>query len=152
MRKITEIIIHCSATRANQSIGAAEIRAMHLARGWTDIGYNYVIRRSGLVEAGRDRDHDGDLDEEIGAHTLGHNAGSLGICLIGGAGPSGQGEANFTREQMIALRAFLVAKREEYPDAALLGHRDTGAKKDCPSFDVTHWWETDELIRPRNIS
>jgi len=125
---------------------------MHLAQGWSDIGYHYVIRLDGSIETGRDLDHDGDIDEETGAHAFGWNAHSIGICLVGGAGAHGQGVANFTKEQMIALRAFLVAKREQYPDAQLMGHRDTGAKKDCPSFDVATWWDTGNLIHPRNQS
>jgi N-acetyl-anhydromuramyl-L-alanine amidase AmpD len=151
-REIKQIIIHCSATPASLDIGAEAIRAMHRDKGWSDIGYHYVVRRDGRVELGRDLNKDGDIDEEIGAHAFGWNANSIGICLIGGANPAGQGEANFTREQMIALAAFLVAKREEYPKARVMGHRDTGAKKDCPSFDVAHWLATGELKGARNQS
>jgi|AntAceMinimDraft_16_1070373.scaffolds.fasta_scaffold15345_2 N-acetylmuramoyl-L-alanine amidase len=151
-RSIKQIIIHCSATTDVMAIGAKEIRAMHLANGWSDIGYHYVIRRNGWVETGRDLDHDGDIDEETGAHAFGWNANSIGICLVGGADSEGHGEANFTAQQLIALRAFLVAKREQYPGAQLMGHRDTGAKKDCPSFDVSHWWDTGVVMHPRNQS
>ncbi len=151
-RTIRQLIIHCSATAANLDIGAAQIRAMHRDQGWTDIGYHYVIRRNGRVELGRDLDKDGDIDEETGAHAFGWNVESIGICLIGGANPAGEGEANFTREQMVALAAFLVAKREQYPGVRVMGHRDTGAKKDCPSFDVAHWLKTGALTSPRNES
>lgn len=150
-RDIRQLIIHCSATPASLDIGAAQIRAMHRDKGWSDIGYHYVIRRDGRVEPGRDLDHDGDIDEETGAHAFGWNAHSIGICLIGGANPAGQGEANFTREQMIALAAFLVAKREQYPGARVMGHRDTGSSKDCPSFDVATWLDTGEMRAPRNL-
>lgn len=149
-REIKQIIIHCSATRPDLDIGAAQIRAMHRDKGWSDIGYHYVIRRDGRVELGRDLDKDGDIDEEVGAHAFGWNAHSIGICLIGGADAQGRGQANFTHEQMVALAAFLVAKREEYPAARVMGHRDTGAEKDCPSFDVAHWLKTGALISPRN--
>jgi N-acetyl-anhydromuramyl-L-alanine amidase AmpD len=149
-RVIKQIIIHCSATPRHLNIGAKEIREMHVKQGWTDIGYHYVIRRDGKVELGRDLDKDGDIDEETGAHAFGWNANSIGICLIGGVGSTGKGDANFTKEQMIALAAFLVAKREEYPTAVVMGHRDTGAKKDCPSFDVATWLKTGVLTQPRN--
>lgn len=149
-REIRQLIIHCSATRPDLDIGAAQIRAMHRDKGWSDIGYHYVIRRDGRVELGRDLDKDGDIDEETGAHAFGWNAESIGICLIGGADAQGRGQANFTREQMVALAAFLAAKREQYPAARVMGHRDTGAKKDCPSFDVAHWLTTGALISPRN--
>lgn len=149
-RTIKQLIIHCSATRANMDIGAKEIKDMHLKRGWSDIGYHYVIRRNGKVELGRDLDKDGDIDEEVGAHAFGWNANSIGICLVGGASSAGLGEANFTESQMIALAAFLVAKREQYPQAVVIGHRDTGANKDCPSFDVKSWLKTGILSQPRN--
>lgn len=148
-REIKQIIIHCSATTSRVDIGAAEIRQMHINQGWSDGGYHYVIRRNGKIELGRDLDKDGDIDEETGAHAFGWNANSIGVCLIGGADSAGQGEANFTPAQMIALSAFLVAKREQYPQAVIMGHRDTGAKKDCPSFDVTGWLKTGILSQPR---
>lgn len=150
MRQITQIIIHCSATTPDKDIGAATIRAMHLDRGWTDIGYHYVIRRDGAIELGRDLDRDGEVDEHTGAHAFGWNAHSIGVCLVGGADFAGHGEANFTEQQLIALAAFLVAKREQYPGVQIIGHRDTGAAKDCPSFDVARWLRDGELREPRN--
>ena len=149
-RIINQIIIHCSATPKHLDLGASDIRQMHLKQGWSDVGYHYIIRRNGKVELGRDLDKDGDIDEETGAHAFGWNANSIGICLIGGVDSRGHGDANFTKEQMIALAAFLVAKREEYPGALVIGHRDTGAKKDCPSFDVASWLKTGMLTQPRN--
>lgn len=149
-REIKQIIIHCSATTRHMDIGAQEIRQMHMAKGWSDGGYHYVFRRNGKVELGRDLDKDGDIDEETGAHAFGWNANSLGLCLIGGVDSKGKGEANYTAAQMVALAAFLVAKCEEYPEAVVMGHRDTGAKKDCPSFDVTTWRKTGALTQPRN--
>ena len=53
MRQITEIIIHCSYTPASMDTSVDEIRQWHKARGWRDIGYHYVIRRSGHVDLGR---------------------------------------------------------------------------------------------------
>lgn len=48
------IIIHCSATRAEQDITAADIESWHRARGFWTIGYHYVIRLDGTIEPGRD--------------------------------------------------------------------------------------------------
>jgi len=84
MRIIDTVIVHCSATKPSMDIGVDVIRQWHMNKGWSDIGYHYVIRRNGAVELGRDLDKDGDVDEEIGAHAYGHNATSIGICLIGG--------------------------------------------------------------------
>ena len=49
MKKIDTIIIHCSATHAGQDIKAKDIDRMHRARGFSQIGYNYVIDLDGTV-------------------------------------------------------------------------------------------------------
>ena len=138
MRAITTGIIHCSATRPDQVIGAEDIRRWHVdGNGWSDIGYHYVIRRDGIVEPGRDRDLDGDIWEEVGAHVRGHNGNSIGICLVGGAGSRADdvfGD-HFTGQQFIALRALMLAINGAYPEIKWLGHNDLAAKA-CPGFRV----------------
>lgn len=141
MREINLIVVHCSATPQNMDIGAEEIRQWHKDKGWSDIGYHYVIRRNGVIEHGRDLDHDGNVDEEVGAHAAGFNSNSLGICLIGGtdADDRDKAEANFTRNQYMALNALLLELCSLYtiPRRNVLGHRDLpGVKKACPCFDV----------------
>ncbi|MDF1769875.1 N-acetylmuramoyl-L-alanine amidase [Maricaulis sp.] len=139
MRPIKHIIVHCADTPASMDIGAKEIDAWHRDRGWSAIGYHYVIRRSGDIEKGRDLDGDGNVDEEIGAHALGYNRYSLGICLVGGKGPDARADMNFTHNQMGTLYRLLVALTTEYPNAEVIGHRDVSDKA-CPSFDVKSWW------------
>lgn len=141
MREITQIVIHCSDTPAGMDIGAKEIREWHTApkpkgNGWRDIGYHYVIRRDGVLETGRDLDGDGDIDEEVGAHAAGHNANSIGICMVGG----GKGICNFTRQQWSQLDNVVKALTLQYPQAAVCGHRDLNPGKQCPSFDARAWW------------
>jgi len=51
-RQIKEIHIHCSATREGQAITADTIRRWHLDRGWSDIGYHYIIGHQ-QIEFGR---------------------------------------------------------------------------------------------------
>ena len=53
MKKIDAIIIHCSATKVGQDIKAKDIDRMHRARGFNQIGYNYVVDLDGTVETGR---------------------------------------------------------------------------------------------------
>lgn len=138
MRPINEIIVHCADTYATMDdIGAAEIRQWHLDRGFDDIGYHYVIRRNGDVEPGRGV-------EVAGAHASGHNAASIGICLVGGKGEDGGAENNFTDDQFNALTLLLDDLLWQFPGAEVLGHRDLpGVTKACPSFDVKSWWEKD---------
>lgn len=142
-RKIDLIIIHCAATKPDQDIGAKEIRVWHTTpepqgRGWKDIGYNWVIRRDGTLENGRDLDHDGDVFEEIGAHTAGYNSRSLGICLVGGINYKGQPDANFTDAQWKTLERHVRALKAKFPKATVHGHNEFAAKA-CPSFDVQKW-------------
>ena len=56
---IDSIIIHCSATRAGQDLRAKDIDRMHRARGFNQIGYNYVIGLDGMIEEGRPLTVDG---------------------------------------------------------------------------------------------
>lgn len=142
MRKINTIIIHCSATPSDMDIGADEIRKWHKDRGWRDIGYNYVIRRDGTLELGRDLDGDGNVDEEVGAHARGFNSTSIGICLIGGLSSKGEGEANFTYQQYKQLHELVFVLDIKYNIEKVMGHRDLpGVSKECPCFDVSGFFE-----------
>lgn len=135
MRTIRRIFVHCADTPPSMDIGAAEIRRWHIEeRKWRDIGYHAVIRRDGTVEAGRDLDGDGDVDEEIGAHAAGHNADSLAVCMVGGRGRDGKAECNFTLAQWRALDSVLAGWLEKYPGATVLGHNDVESGKQCPGF------------------
>ncbi len=129
MRMINQIVIHCSDTPAGMDIGVKEIDEWHKARGWDSCGYHYVIRRNGRLERGR-------LDGVVGAHVQGHNANSIGICMVGG----GHGVCNFTQQQWSELQTLIVELTLEYPDAAVCGHRDLNPEKACPAFDARAWW------------
>lgn len=139
MRQINKVIIHCSDTYPDMDIGRDEIERWHLDRGWAGIGYNYIIRRNGIVEKGRDLDNDGDVDEEIGAHALGHNANSIGICVVGGKAKGPTHPVNFTRHQWQSLEVLCERLVKDYPNAEVIGHSDV-SKKPCPMFNVKEWW------------
>lgn len=96
LKTLRFITLHCSATRPSQIAGVKEIRAWHKAKGWSDIGYHFVIRRNGAIEKGRPI-------SKTGAHVAGWNADNLGICLEGGISETFQPQNNFTREQWRAL-------------------------------------------------
>ncbi len=134
-RKATDfIVIHCSATRGIQDVGAKDIRKWHMAKGWKDIGYHLVIRRDGTVEKGRALD-------EIGSHVQGHNARSVGVCMVGGLDDkTWQPANNFTAAQWAALKTAVAMLVKRYPGAKVLGHRDfPGVAKACPCFDAKPW-------------
>lgn len=150
---IIRLVVHCSATQAKSDIGVKELRAMHLKRGFRDVGYHYVIRRDGTLETGR-------TETTVGAHVEGYNVGSLGICMVGGLLPNGKTDFNaFTRSQYETLADLLGKLTKKYPKAKVLGHRDLSPDlnkdgkitrgewmKDCPTFDVVPWWAAIQKI------
>lgn len=129
MRKINEIILHCSATPEGREVKAADIRRWHIARGFKTIGYHYVIRLDGTIERGRPV-------SEIGAHCLGHNANSIGVCYVGGLETNSLTPKDTrTPEQKMAMQKLLAHLLKKYPGATVHGHNEYAAKA-CPCFDV----------------
>lgn len=130
MRKITEIIVHCTATPAGRAVSVKEIDRWHRARGFKGIGYHYVVGLDGEIMKGRSED-------ETGAHCIGHNSRSIGVCYVGGLTADGSKPADTrTPQQHAALLTLLKQLRERYPSATIHGHRDFAAKA-CPCFDAT---------------
>lgn len=130
MRKINEIIVHCAATPEGKNFKAADIDRWHRERKMKCIGYHYVVDLDGTVEPGRP-------ESEIGAHCLGHNQYSIGVCYVGGLAADGKTPKDTrTAAQKEALLAMLKKLRAKYPKASIHGHRDFAAKA-CPSFDAT---------------
>lgn len=175
MRPIDLIIIHCSATPNERTLfegtpgkpgfrdPSQVIDAWHADRGfkrdagWRQrqnpslkaIGYHYVIARNGAVFSGRHVD-------EIGAHAVGYNKKSLGICLVGLdaytpaqwdalghlvtcevarlTGRNGPGDRN----NPLSRKACAAWARER--GILICGHRDLpNVHKTCPGFDVEQW-------------
>ena len=129
MRDIDKIIIHCSATPPDMHVDAERIDSWHKERGWSGIGYHYVIKRDGQIEIGRPL-------EKFGAHVKGHNKSSIGICYCGGVDNDMQAEDNRTGYQIDSLLLLLNLLKNIFPKAKIHGHRDFSSKF-CPSFDAT---------------
>ena len=133
----------------DKDITAADIDEMHRAKGWSAIGYQMFIRRTGLIEFGRHMD-------DVGAHVYGENGESVGICLAGGLFPDGsigkEFADTFTSAQAISLKLCIDLARHAYPNASVEGHRDRYPDLDgdgiieshewmkaCPTFGVREW-------------
>lgn len=134
MRVLKKIVVHCSDTPATLDIGVKEITAWHTAKppkgnGWRDIGYHFVIRRGGTVEPGRPV-------SAQGAHVAGHNADSIGVCLVGG-----KWDADYEPQQYEALAVLLRSLMTNHGPLEVVGHRDLDRLKSCPRFDVKAWWK-----------
>lgn len=145
-RGIKRIFLHCSATREGQFVNAATIRKWHLAQGWKDIGYHFVIQLDGTVERGRD-------EATVGSHVQGFNTGSIGVVYVGGIDSHGKSVDTRTPAQLRAMAQLLRDLVKAYPGAEVMGHRDASPDtdgdgvvekhewlKDCPCFDARAWW------------
>lgn len=131
MRKINKIILHCTATPEGRDYTVAQIRDWHVRnRRWNDIGYHFVVYRDGTVHRGRPV-------ERAGAHTLGQNAHSIGICYVGGLDArTMKPKDTRTPAQKHALVKLVRQLRGQYgANITVHGHNEFAAK-DCPSFRV----------------
>ncbi len=130
MRKINEIIVHCTATPEGKDFKAADIDKWHKQKGWDGIGYHHVVDLDGTVEPGRP-------ESKVGAHCYGHNQNSVGVVYVGGVASNGKTPKDTrTPQQKAALCKLLTELKHKYPGATIHGHRDFAAKA-CPSFDAT---------------
>lgn len=135
MSKIKKIIIHCSATREGAYYNESHIRDWHKKRGFRTTGYHFIILLDGTIQVGRGVDNDLYLDsEEQGAHALGLNNESIGICYIGGLDKHGKSKDTRTLAQEDSMR-FLVNGLKSQFGATVHGHNEF-ANKACPCFDV----------------
>lgn len=129
MRKITKIIVHCSATPEGRAVTVEDIDLWHRERGFDGIGYHFVIYLDGSIHLGRPI-------EKSGAHCTGQNSNSIGVCYIGGLERDCKTPKDTrTPEQKNALANLLKELKRQYPDATIHGHCEFVAKA-CPCFDV----------------
>lgn len=147
-RTIKYIVVHCSGNTANSKITAKDIKDFHVKkRGFSDIGYHYVVRTDGVVELGRPCN-------VPGAHVKGHNKYSIGVCYVGGIDIHGKPADTRNEIQKKALDKLITDLHFSFPDALICGHRDFSKDlngdgiispeewiKSCPCFDAKKEYE-----------
>lgn len=134
-RPINEIIIHCTATPEGRDVSVATIRAWHLANGWKDIGYHWVVGLDGVPRPGRP-------EAQVGSHVAGHNKGTLGVVYVGGVAAGGKTPKDTrTEEQQEGLMLICKTLLLRYPKITKITGHNQYAAKACPSFNV----QSDEL-------
>lgn len=111
----TIILHHASAKFCTPE----QIDSWHKERGWTCIGYHFLVKKDGTIYRGRPED-------VVGAHASNHNSTSIGICA----------EGNFEIEimseiQKRALIELVSYLKKKYNITKVLKHKDVGAT-DCP--------------------
>lgn len=163
MRSINLIVIHCSASPNGRPVTIETIDAWHAKRGFKrdprligynmpqlkHIGYHFVVHHNGNVLIGRGL-------REIGAHVRGHNARSIGVCMIG--------TDKFSVAQWDSLRGNVSGLLKQFPGARVCGHRDLSPDidgdgtvepnewlKTCPGFSVSAWMARGMVPNPRHI-
>lgn len=128
-RYIDKIIVHCSATPEGRDVSASTIDDWHKQRGWSGIGYHFVVGLNGNIEYGRDLN-------KTGAHVKGHNTGSIGICYIGGLDSvSKTAKDTRTSEQKESLLDLIKTLKKLHPQATVHGHNEFSSKA-CPCYDA----------------
>lgn len=128
-RSITEIIIHCTATPEGKDYTVNDIRSWHKQRGFSDVGYHYIVYRDGRVMIGRPIG-------QIGAHVEGHNTGTIGISYIGGLSSDGKTAKDTRTEAQKKSLLWLTSElAKKFKVKKITGHNQY-ANKACPSFDV----------------
>ena len=147
-RKSTEaIVLHCTATLAGQPYNANAIREMHKRRGFSDIGYGFLIGIEGEEWEGRRP------LQAIGAHVRGFNDRTLGVAYVGGLRASDAMPSDTrTPKQIKTMIDLLKRLIKVYPNAVILGHRDLSPDLDgdgviepfefikiCPCFNAGEW-------------
>ena len=128
MRKLDRIILHCTATPEGRHVDVDTIRVWHKARGWSDVGYHFIIYIDGSVHSGRDV-------SKTGAHVAGHNATTIGVVYVGGTDAAGKAKDTMNAAQETAFVNLVKHLRDEYGPLTLHGHNEYAAKA-CPSFIV----------------
>lgn len=150
MRPLDRIIVHHTAGTHGT---AASIRHHHVERrGWTDIGYHFLIRNGWVKANAFDPDSDGRVDlgrpvAEVGAHDLGENETSLGIALVG--------RDVVTWRQLAALHALVqglrAGLREPLQVYGHCEHEPAGTPTECPGARLRPRlaWLREWLASPR---
>ena len=146
MRPINLLVIHCTATPNGVPVAVGTIRQWHLARGFRDVGYHWVISLDGELHQTRP-------ESEMGAHVKGFNSHSLGVCMVGGTGgPERLNPGQYSLQQWATLHHLVLDLQARYPGLKVCGHRDLSPDADgdgtieptewvklCPSFEVREW-------------
>ena len=146
------IVIHTTATPFGSEQNVASITKMHKARGFSTIGYHYLIGLRGEEWVGRSP------DDCIGAHVAGFNATTMGVSYVGGLDKAGKPADTRTPEQLSTMERLVKKLCSKYPNAVVLGHRDLSPDLDgdgvvesnewlkmCPCFNAGPWAKSQGL-------
>ena len=138
VRKLTEILVDCTATPEGNDTTVEAIRKAHMReKGFSDIGYHYVVYLDGSI-------HEGRSVHQAGAHCSGHNSNSIGVVYVGGVEnipgvpyeklPPKDTRTSAQKKALLKLVKALM-KLYRLPSSRVFGHYQF-ANKACPSFKI----------------
>ena len=122
IRNTTEqIVLHHSGVTVRQSVET--IHNYHKnTNGWSGIGYHFYVRTTGEIYRGRP-------ENTVGAHAVGANYNSIGICFEGNFSKEKMGE-----KQIKAGQELVAYLKEKYAISKVVRHRDVD-NSECPGND-----------------
>ena len=146
MRKVNKIVIHCTATKEGNNVSPATIKRWHLNRGFSDIGYHYIIGIEGKINPGRPVSKFKVLTLRSG------NSDSIGIAYTGGLDSNGKAKDTRTEAQKASLIKILKVLKNIYPQASIHGHRDYSPDKDGDGVEEHEFMKHVSLFLTRKLS
>jgi hypothetical protein len=146
-KKLTYLIIHCTATPEGREVTSDEIRKWHTSpspkgRGWKQVGYSDMIHLDGTLENLVPYNNDDIVDAwEITNGVKGYNSISRHVVYVGGVDADNVRKAKDTRTWLQELKMITYVKETiaRHPHILVGGHNQFNNKKACPSFNVPSW-------------
>lgn len=133
-RHVSRVFLHCSASEMDMRGQAMvdEIRRWHKARGWSDVGYHFLIDKAGQIMTGRSL-------ERMPAAQYPHNAKTIAIMV--------HGLEKFPPNMLEACRRLCAEINEAHEGRiSFHGHCEVSAKT-CPVFDYRGLLQLDRFGR-----
>ena len=131
MRKITTIVLHCSATQPHYDVDIRHVREWHVkGNKWRDVGYHYFIKLDGTIQHGRPV-------HVQGAGVRGHNSNTVHVCYAGGLNDDGDPHNTLNADQRAAIYQVCTSLVRVFGPLEFIGHNDLTDEKACPSFKVS---------------
>jgi len=125
-REIKRIVVHCSASDVKSHDNIETIRRWHMVENkvkFDDVGYHFVIVKSGGIFPGRDIN-------TVGAHVKGHNHDSIGICM------TGDKILSMKQIESCALLCRTLMMGFGIKHDQVFGHCELDSGKTCPNLDM----------------
>lgn len=117
--RTTRIILHHASAKC---CTPEQIHQWHLNNGWSGAGYHFLVRKNGKIYRLRP-------ENKVGAHALGSNSDSLGVCFEGDFMSETMGDTQ--KNAGAELVSYLKSK---YGISTVKRHKDVCAT-DCPGVN-----------------